>query len=244
MSATTEDQTEEQGGPPEATEWPEEWPVATRYGDRTVFSEDLRQDLRVGGVVRAVEVLADVQEAVRDHLKLAFDNLEHEGVEHTVGNAIDLAHESATILRRAAVLYWMERKGQVVVSGWPMTRIDYGGSSDASENGDGSESAARIDNEDLQALGVLLHAAALASDGELANGNDRTPEEARQIWSRLLDDVKPVYKRLLAARGITYSAAGPERHEDDTAHGLAVVNEARDELAAEIEGDDSGEGES
>lgn len=105
------------------------------------------------------------------------------------------------------------------------------GDGSAGRNGDGSEPAAEVSDQDLETLGLLLHAGALAADGELAHGDDRTPTEARTLWGRLVDNVKPVYERLLAARGIDA--------DDEMVRGLEAVDETR-AAVGELEGDDAG----
>lgn len=103
---------------------PETWPVETVDGE-PIFSEKVRGDLRAGGVVRALEVLADVQAAVFEHLERAYENLDHDGVRHTVAFTVEHVGASKRDLRTAAALYWMERNEAVEVSEWPYTGITY-----------------------------------------------------------------------------------------------------------------------
>lgn len=129
-TATTEAPEQEREGMPET------WPVETVDG-QPVFSSQVRREMRAGGIVRALETLADVQDAALEHLEKAYDGLEHEGVKHTVGFALDRIYHVRTDLRRAAGLYWLERNGTVEVREWPGPIHKWWEEED--EDGDGEE---------------------------------------------------------------------------------------------------------
>lgn len=181
---------------------PETWPVETRGGE-PIFSKRVRDDLRVGGVVHALEVLAVVQAAVCEHLERAYEKLEHEGVRHTVAFTVEHVGAAKRDLRKAADLYWMERNEEVEVSEWPYTGITY-----RVEREDPDRPHLSLDEVDVRHLIVDLYRIASAA----AKGDDMTWDHS--MLRNCMEAIGLKAERILAD---IEESAGMEISDDDRA---------------------------